>query len=107
VRPPTDSSRSVPADGYALGLSGSSAAINANFNFIRDIAPVGGIERMPRVGQSRTAGIVATLGDRRSARRSRHDGARFLKNNPIQSRILPSPRVLSGTKAPPPSADLF
>ncbi len=45
----------APADGYTLLLAGSPAAINAtlydnlNFNFIRDIAPVAGIERMPLI----------------------------------------------------------
>jgi tripartite-type tricarboxylate transporter receptor subunit TctC len=45
----------APADGHTLLLVASSAAINAslfeklNFNFIRDIAPVGGISRAPLV----------------------------------------------------------
>ena len=45
----------APADGYTLGLPGSSDAINAtlydklNFNFTRDIAPVAGIVRGPIV----------------------------------------------------------
>jgi tripartite-type tricarboxylate transporter receptor subunit TctC len=45
----------APADGYTLLLVPSSAAINAtlyeklNFNFIRDIAPVGGIVAVPNV----------------------------------------------------------
>jgi len=44
-----------PADGYALLLVAAPAAINAtlydnlNFNFIRDIAPVAGIVRVPEV----------------------------------------------------------
>jgi tripartite-type tricarboxylate transporter receptor subunit TctC len=44
-----------PADGYTLFLANVSNAINAtfytklNFNFIRDIAPVAGIMRMPNV----------------------------------------------------------
>jgi tripartite-type tricarboxylate transporter receptor subunit TctC len=43
------------ADGYTLLLSGSNDAINAtlfeklNFNFIRDVAPVAGIARLPNV----------------------------------------------------------
>jgi hypothetical protein len=53
VRPSTAPSRSAPADGYTLGLAGLPAAINAtlygNLNFIHDIAPVGGIERMSLV----------------------------------------------------------
>src|SRR6266550_1251180 len=46
--------RAAP-DGYTLGLFGTPSAINAtlydklNFNFIRDIAPVAGIERHPYV----------------------------------------------------------
>jgi tripartite-type tricarboxylate transporter receptor subunit TctC len=45
----------APSDGYALLLVGASAAINAtlneklNFNFIRDIAPVASISRVPNV----------------------------------------------------------
>src|SRR5262245_21416087 len=44
-----------PADGYTLLLVGAPHAINAtlydklNFNFIRDIAPVAGIDREPLV----------------------------------------------------------
>lgn len=49
----TDIVAHAPADGYTLLLAGSPAAINAtlydklNFNFMRDIAPVAAIERMP------------------------------------------------------------
>jgi tripartite-type tricarboxylate transporter receptor subunit TctC len=45
----------APADGYTLLLVGGSNAINAtlydklNFNFIRDIAPVGSVIRFPYV----------------------------------------------------------
>jgi len=45
----------APADGYTLLLTGSNDAINAtlyeklNFNFIRDIAPVAGIVRVPNI----------------------------------------------------------
>jgi tripartite-type tricarboxylate transporter receptor subunit TctC len=45
----------APADGYTLLLCGTPNATNAalydklNFNFIRDIAPVAGIEREPHV----------------------------------------------------------
>ena len=45
----------APADGYTVLLAGSNDAINAtlyeklNFNFIRDIAPVSGIVRVPNV----------------------------------------------------------
>jgi tripartite-type tricarboxylate transporter receptor subunit TctC len=51
----TDVVAHAPADGYTLLLAGSPAAINAtlydnlNFNFIRDITPVAGIERMPLI----------------------------------------------------------
>jgi tripartite-type tricarboxylate transporter receptor subunit TctC len=45
----------APADGYTLLLTGSNDTINAtlyeklNFNFIRDIAPVAGIVRVPNI----------------------------------------------------------
>src|SRR5262249_1526785 len=45
----------APADGYTLLLISPSAAINAtlyeklNFNFIRDIAPIGDIARLPNI----------------------------------------------------------
>jgi tripartite-type tricarboxylate transporter receptor subunit TctC len=45
----------APPDGYTILLVGPPAAINAtlyeklNFNFIRDIAPIAGIARMPQV----------------------------------------------------------
>jgi tripartite-type tricarboxylate transporter receptor subunit TctC len=45
----------APADGYTLFLANTASAINAtlyeklNFNFIRDIAPVAGIARVPLV----------------------------------------------------------
>ena len=45
------------ADGYTLLIAGSNAAINAtlfpalNFNFIRDIAPIGSIVRVPQLMQ--------------------------------------------------------
>ena len=45
----------APADGYALLLVGTPSAINAtlypnlNFNFLRDIAPVAGLMRVPNV----------------------------------------------------------
>ena len=51
----TDLVAHAPADGYTLLLAGSPAAINAtlydnlNFNFVRDIAPVASIERMPLI----------------------------------------------------------
>jgi len=47
----------APADGYTLLVVGTTAAINAtlfeklNYNFIRDIAPVAGIVRVPHVMQ--------------------------------------------------------
>jgi tripartite-type tricarboxylate transporter receptor subunit TctC len=46
-----------PADGYTLLISGSNAAIipslhkTLNFNFIRDIAPIGSIVRVPQLMQ--------------------------------------------------------
>jgi tripartite-type tricarboxylate transporter receptor subunit TctC len=51
----TDLVAHAPADGYTLLLTGSPNAINAtlydprklNYNFIRDIAPVASVERMP------------------------------------------------------------
>src|SRR5712671_3023370 len=51
----TEAVARAPADGYTLLLVQVSAAINAtlydklNFNFIRDIAPVAGIMRVPNV----------------------------------------------------------
>ena len=51
----TESVVRAPADGYTLLLVGAPNAINAtlysklNFNFIRDIAPVAGIVRVPNV----------------------------------------------------------
>jgi tripartite-type tricarboxylate transporter receptor subunit TctC len=51
----TDTVAHAPADGYTLLLAGSPAAINAtlydslNFVFMRDIAPVASIERMPLI----------------------------------------------------------
>ena len=47
----------APADGYTLLVTGTTAAINAtlfeklNYNFIRDIAPVASIVRVPHVMQ--------------------------------------------------------
>ncbi len=51
----TEAAVNAPADGYTLLLVGPPNAINAtlydklNFNFIRDIAPVGGVVRVPLV----------------------------------------------------------
>src|SRR5262245_37489889 len=51
----TEAAVNAPADGYTLLLVGPANAINAtlyeklNFNFIRDIAPVGGVVRVPLV----------------------------------------------------------
>jgi tripartite-type tricarboxylate transporter receptor subunit TctC len=51
----TEAVVNAPADGYTLLLVGPANAINAtlydrlNFNFIRDIAPVGGVVRVPLV----------------------------------------------------------
>jgi tripartite-type tricarboxylate transporter receptor subunit TctC len=51
----TETVARAPADGYTVLLAGSNDAINAtlyeklNFNFIRDIAPVSGIVRVPNV----------------------------------------------------------
>jgi tripartite-type tricarboxylate transporter receptor subunit TctC len=45
----------APADGYTLLMVGNSSAVNAtlyeklNFNFIRDVAPVAGVMRIPMV----------------------------------------------------------
>ena len=51
----TEAAVNAPANGYTLLLVGPANAINAtlykklNFNFIRDIAPVGGVVRLPLV----------------------------------------------------------
>jgi tripartite-type tricarboxylate transporter receptor subunit TctC len=57
----------APADGYTLLVVGSTATINAtlfeklNYNFIRDIAPVGSIVRVPHVMQVTPSLPVATV----------------------------------------------
>jgi tripartite-type tricarboxylate transporter receptor subunit TctC len=57
----------APADGYTLLVVGSTAAINAtlfenlNYNFIRDIAPVAGVIRVPQVMQVNPSLPVATV----------------------------------------------
>jgi tripartite-type tricarboxylate transporter receptor subunit TctC len=56
-----------PADGYTLLVVGTTAAINAtlfeklNYNFIRDIAPVASIIRVPHVMQVNPSLPVATV----------------------------------------------
>jgi tripartite-type tricarboxylate transporter receptor subunit TctC len=56
-----------PADGYTLLVVGTTAAINAtlfeklNYNFIRDIAPVACIHRVPHVMQVNPSLPVATV----------------------------------------------
>jgi tripartite-type tricarboxylate transporter receptor subunit TctC len=51
----TEAALKAPSDGYALLLSSTANAINAtlydklNYNFIRDIAPVAGLLRLPNV----------------------------------------------------------
>ena len=56
-----------PADGYTLLISGSNAAINPslfkslNFNFIRDIAPIGSIVRVPQLMQVNPAVPAKTV----------------------------------------------
>ena len=56
-----------PADGYTLLVVGTTAAINAtlfeklNYNFIRDIAPVASIVRVPHVIQVNPSLPVATV----------------------------------------------
>jgi tripartite-type tricarboxylate transporter receptor subunit TctC len=56
-----------PADGYTLLVVGTTAAINAtlfeklNYNFIRDIAPVASIIRVPHVMQVNPSLSVATV----------------------------------------------
>src|SRR5712671_912695 len=51
----TEVAVNAPANGYTLLLVGPANAINAtlykklNFNFVRDIAPVGGVVRLPLV----------------------------------------------------------
>ncbi len=59
----------APADGYTLLLVGASAAINAtlyrnlNFNFIRDIAPVASVFRVPLVMEVNSSFPAATVPD--------------------------------------------
>src|SRR5262245_18147443 len=56
-----------PADGYTLLVVGTTAAINAtlfeklNYNFIRDIAPIASIHRVPHVMQVNPSFPVATV----------------------------------------------
>jgi tripartite-type tricarboxylate transporter receptor subunit TctC len=53
----TEAAIRAPADGYTLLISGTNAAINPalfqtlNFNFIRDIAPIASIVRVPQLMQ--------------------------------------------------------
>jgi tripartite-type tricarboxylate transporter receptor subunit TctC len=57
----------APADGYTLLAAGSTAAINAtlfeklNYNFIRDIAPVASIVRVPHIMQVNPSLPVTTV----------------------------------------------
>jgi tripartite-type tricarboxylate transporter receptor subunit TctC len=57
----------APADGHTLLVTGTTAAINAtlfeklNYNFIRDIAPVAGIVRVPHVMQVNPSLPVTTV----------------------------------------------
>jgi len=57
----------APADGYTLLVVGSTAAINAtlfeklNYNFIRDLAPVASIVRLPHVMQVNPSLPVTTV----------------------------------------------
>ena len=57
----------APADGYTLLVVGTTAAINAtlfeklNYNFIRDIAPVASIVRVPHVMQVNPSVPVTTV----------------------------------------------
>jgi tripartite-type tricarboxylate transporter receptor subunit TctC len=59
----------APADGYTLLLVGAWDAINAalydklNFNFIRDIAPVAGIMRVPQVMEVHPSVPAATVAE--------------------------------------------
>jgi tripartite-type tricarboxylate transporter receptor subunit TctC len=59
----------APADGYTLLLVGTTAAINAtlfaklNYNFIRDIAPVASIIRVPHVMQVNPSFPVTTVSE--------------------------------------------
>ena len=57
----------APGDGYTLLVAGTTAAINAtlfeklNYNFIRDIAPVASIVRVPHVMQVNPSLPVTTV----------------------------------------------
>src|SRR5947209_14161344 len=63
----TEAVVNAPADGYTLLILGATNAINAtlyeklNFNFIRDIAPVAGIIRVPLVMEVHPAVPVKTV----------------------------------------------
>jgi tripartite-type tricarboxylate transporter receptor subunit TctC len=65
----------APADGYTVLLCGTPNAINAtlydrvNFNFIRDIAPVAGVLRGPRLVRCPSMGLTIDRSARRRSRR--------------------------------------
>jgi tripartite-type tricarboxylate transporter receptor subunit TctC len=65
----TEMVASAPADGYTLHLSATSNAINAtlyeklNFNYMRDIAPVAGIYRVPNVLEVNPSMPVKTVAE--------------------------------------------
>jgi hypothetical protein len=65
----------APADGYTLLVIGTTAAINAtlfeklNYNFIRDIAPVASIIRVPHVMQVNPSLPVTKMGSCRWSRK--------------------------------------
>jgi len=84
----------APADGYTLLVIGTTAAINAtlfeklNYNFIRDIAPVASIIRVPHVMQVNPSLPVTKMGSCRWLRKVLQCRGR-LDEELIASKCLP------------------